>query len=50
MAEENAKVVEETEVEEGEIVEIEPVEEAKADTKIPMESEDKEADEQIEDV
>lgn len=50
MAEENAKVVEETEVEEGEIVEIEPVEEAKAQTKIPMESEDKEADEQIEDV
>ena len=50
MAEENAKVVEETEVEEGEIVEIEPVEEAKAETKIPMESEDKEADEQIEDV
>ena len=50
MAEENAKVVEETEVEEGEIVEIEPVEEAKAQTKIPMESDDKEADEQIEDV
>ena len=50
MAEENTKVVEETEVEEGEIVEIEPVEEAKAETKIPMESEDKEADEQIEDV
>ena len=50
MAEENAKVVEETEVEEGEIVEIEPVEEAKAQTKIPMESDDKEAVEQIEDV
>jgi len=50
MAEENAKVVEETEVEEGEIVEIETVEEAKAQTKIPMESDDKEADQQIEDV
>ena len=50
MAEENAKVVEETEVEEGEIVEIETVEEAKAQTKIPMESDDKEADQQIEDI
>lgn len=50
MAEENAKVVEETELEEGEIVEIESVEEAKAQTKIPMESDDKEADKQIEDV
>ena len=35
MAEENAKVVEETEVEEGEVVEIEPVEEAQAKTEIP---------------
>ena len=40
MAEENAKVVEETEVEEGEIVEIEPVEEAKTETKIPMDRDD----------
>jgi hypothetical protein len=49
MAEENAKVIEETEVDEGEIVEIEPVEE-KPKTQIPMESDDKEADAQIEDV
>lgn len=50
MAEENAKVVEETEVEEGEIVEFEPVEEEKPKTEIPMESDDKEADAQIKDV
>ena len=50
MAEENVKAVEETEVEEGEIVELEPVEEKKPKTEIPMESEDKEAEEQIEDV
>ena len=50
MAEENVKAVEETEVEEGEIVELEPVEEEKPKTEIPMESEDKEAEEQIEDV
>jgi len=50
MAEENAKVVEETEVEEGQIVELEPVEEEKPKTEIPMESEDKEADAQIKDV
>jgi len=50
MAEENAKVIEETDVEEGEIVELEPVEEEKPKTEIPMEPVDKEADEQIEDV
>ena len=50
MAEENAKVVEETEIEEGEVVEIEPVEEAQAKTEIPREPVDAEADEQIEDV
>ena len=49
MSEENAKVIEETEVDEGEIVEIEPVEE-KSKTQIPMDSVDKEAEEQIEDV
>jgi Tfp pilus tip-associated adhesin PilY1 len=50
MAEENAKVVEETEVEEGEVVEIEPVEEAQAKTEIPREPVDEEAEAQIEDV
>ena len=50
MAEENAKVVEETEVEEGEVVEIDPVEEAQAKTEIPREPVDKEAESQIEDV
>jgi hypothetical protein len=50
MAEENAKLVEETEIEEGEVVEIEPVEEAQAKTEIPREPVDAEADEQIEDV
>ena len=50
MAEENAKVVEETEIEEGEVVEIEPVEEAQAKTEIPREPVDAEADKQIEDV
>ena len=50
MVEENAKVVEETEVEEGEVVEIEPVEEAQAKTEIPREPVDEEAEAQIEDV
>ena len=50
MAEENAKAVEETEVEEGEVVEIEPVEEAQAKTEIPREPIDEEAEAQIEDV
>ena len=50
MVEENAKVVEETEVEEGEVVEIEPVEEAQAKTEIPREPVDEEAEAQIEDI
>ena len=50
MAEENAKVIEETDVEEGEIVELEPVEEEKTKTEIPMDVVDEEADKKIEDV
>jgi len=50
MAEENAKVVEETEVEEGEVVELDPVEEEQPKTEIPRESVDEEAEAQIEDV
>ena len=50
MFEENAKVVEETEIEEGEIVELEAVEEEKPKTQIPMESEDEVAETKIEDV
>tara|TARA_R110000744_G_scaffold35234_3_gene81874 strand:+ start:342 stop:1304 length:963 start_codon:yes stop_codon:yes gene_type:complete len=50
MAEENAKLIEETEIEEGEIVELDPVEDEKPQTQIPMESVDKEAETKIEDV
>jgi hypothetical protein len=50
MAEENAKVVEETEVEEGEVVELDPVEEEQPKTEIPREPVDQEAEAQIEDV
>ena len=52
MAEENAKVVEETIVDEaeGEIVEIEPLEEVKPKTEIPMDVVDEEAEKVIEDV
>ena len=50
MAEENAKVVEETEVDEGEVVELDPVEEEQPKTEIPREPVDQEAEEQIEDV
>jgi hypothetical protein len=50
MAEENAKVVEETEVEEGEVVELDPVEEEQPKTEIPREPVDEEAEAQIEDV
>ena len=49
MSEENAKVIEETVVDEGEIVELEPVEE-KPKTQIPMESVDEEAEAKIENV
>ena len=48
MAEENIKAVEETEVEDGEIVEIEPVEDDQPKTEIPREPVDQEAEEQIE--
>ena len=50
MSEENAKVIEEEIVDEGEIVEIEPLEDEKPKTQIPMESVDKEAEEKIENV
>ena len=50
MAEENAKVVEETEIEEGEIVELDPVEDDTPKTQIPMEPVDEEADKKIENV
>ena len=50
MTEENAKVLEEEQVQEGEVVELEPVEEEQPKTEIPMEPVDKEADAQIEDV
>ena len=50
MAEENAKVVEETEVEEGQVVELDPVEEEQPKTEIPREPVDEEAEAQIEDV
>jgi len=50
MAEENAKVLDEEQVEEGEVVELEPIEEEQPKTEIPMEPVDKEADAQIEDV
>ena len=50
MAEENAKVLEEEQVQEGEVVELEPIEEEQPKTEIPMEPVDKEADAQIEDV
>ena len=48
MAEENTQAVEETEIEEGEIVELEPVEEEQG-TEAPVESEDAEAEAVIED-
>ena len=41
MAEENIKAVEETEVEDGEIVEIEPVEDDQPKTEIPREPPDR---------
>ena len=41
MAEENAKVLEEEQVEEGEVVELEPIEEEQPKTEIPMEPADK---------
>jgi len=50
MAEENLKTVEETEVEDGEIVEIDPVEDDQPKTEIPREPVDEEADQQLEDV
>jgi len=50
MSEENAKVIEETQIEEGEIVEIDPIEEEKPKTQIPMESVDSEAEQVLEDV
>jgi len=50
MAEENAKLIEETEIEEGEIVELDPIEDEKPQTQIPMESVDKEAEKKIENV
>jgi len=50
MSEENAKIVEETQIEEGEIVELDPVEEEKPKTQIPMESVDEEAEAKIENV
>jgi hypothetical protein len=50
MAEENAKLVEETEVEEGEVVELDPVEEEQPKTEIPREVVDEEAEAQIEDI
>ena len=48
MAEENSKLVEE--IEEGEIVEIDPIEDDTPKTQIPMESVDEVAEEQIENV
>ena len=50
MSEENAKVIEETQIDEGEIVEIDPIEEEKPKTQIPMESVDSEAEQVLEDV
>ena len=50
MAEENAKVVEETEVEEGQVVELDPLEEEQPKTEIPREPVDEEAEAQIENV
>jgi len=50
MSEENAKVIEETAVDEGEIVELDPIEEEKPKTEIPMESVDEEAEAKLEDV
>jgi len=50
MSEENAKVIEETTVDEGEIVELDPIEEEKPKTEIPMESVDEEAEAKLEDV
>ena len=50
MSEENAKVVEETQIDEGEIVELDPIEEEKPKTQIPMESVDEEAEAKIENV
>ena len=50
MSEENAKVIEEEIVDEGEVVELEPLEDEKPKTQIPMESVDKEAEEKIENV
>ena len=50
MAEENTQAVEETEIEEGEVVELEPVEETAQGTEAPVQSEDAEAEAVIEDV
>ena len=50
MSEENAKVVEETQIDEGEIVELDPIEEEKPKTQIPMESVDEEAEAKIENI
>ena len=49
MAEENTQAVEETEIEEGEIVELDPVEEEQPKTEIPVEPVDEEAEAVIED-
>ena len=48
MAEENTQAVDETEIEEGEIVELDPVEEEQPKTEIPVEPVDEEAEAVIE--